>query len=78
MDIDGAEYDALEGAKKTIIEYQPTLAVCVYHKRDDLINIPLLIKEYVPEYKLFCERIQDIQQNWYFMRLYRRKNGQSV
>jgi FkbM family methyltransferase len=51
MDIEGSEALALLGAKKLIAEYKPKLAICVYHKPEDIIEIPKLIKEIVPEYK---------------------------
>ena len=53
FDIEGAELGALKGAKKTITQYKPKLAVCLYHLPDDLWTIPLLIKEYDKDYKLF-------------------------
>ena len=31
----------------------PILAVCVYHAQDDLWKLPLLMKQMVPEYRLF-------------------------
>lgn len=43
MDIEGSEYDAIVGASRIIKENIPTLAICVYHKREDLIEIPKLI-----------------------------------
>lgn len=52
MDIEGSEFMALQGAKKTIQNYKPRLAICLYHNPMDLIEIPLYIKEIVPEYKL--------------------------
>lgn len=53
MDIEGAELKALEGAKKTIQKYKPTLAVCVYHRNEDILEIPQYIKSLVSEYKFF-------------------------
>ena len=53
MDIEGAELSALHGAKETIKRDKPVLAICVYHKRKDLITIPQYIKQLVPEYRLY-------------------------
>lgn len=53
MDIEGAEMLALYGAKNTIQRCKPKLAICVYHKREDLITIPQYLKQLVPNYKLF-------------------------
>ena len=43
MDIEGAEYDALLGARQLIERYRPGLAICVYHRPHDLWRIPLLV-----------------------------------
>ena len=53
MDIEGAEADALMGAERQIKRNKPKLAISLYHKKSDIINIPLLIKQMVPEYKLY-------------------------
>jgi hypothetical protein len=53
MDIEGSEIDALIGAKNTIMKNKPKLAICIYHKNEHLYEIPLLINEWVPEYKLY-------------------------
>lgn len=53
MDIEGSELSALHGAEKTILKNKPRLAVCVYHRHDDLFRIPEYILSLVPEYKLF-------------------------
>jgi FkbM family methyltransferase len=40
LDIEGAELDALVGAEETIRRFRPRLAVCVYHKWEDLGVLP--------------------------------------
>lgn len=52
MDIEGAEYEALTGAKNTIIRERPALAISIYHNACDYYRIAELILSYVPEYKL--------------------------
>ena len=53
MDIEGTEISALKGALNIINNTAPDLAISVYHKISDLWRIPLMIKEFVPEYKFF-------------------------
>ncbi len=52
-DVEGAEMQALEGAKATISAYKPKLIVSAYHTNSDLFDIALYIKSLVPEYKLY-------------------------
>lgn len=53
MDIEGAELKALEGAKEIIKKYKPKLAICVYHKAEDIYTIPEFVLSLHPNYKLY-------------------------
>lgn len=53
MDIEGFETKALIGAQNTIKEYSPILTICVYHKQNDLWEIPLLIKSINENYTFY-------------------------
>jgi len=50
MDIEGAEYDAILGAEKTIRKNTPAMAISVYHKVEDLWRILLLLQKIHPHY----------------------------
>ncbi len=59
MDIEGAEYQALQGARQTIIHNKPGLAISIYHNPADYFRLAKLIKQYVPEYKLAVRHHKD-------------------
>lgn len=51
VDIEGMEMQFLEGAKNTIMQYKPKMALCAYHYPCDLYSIAKYVKQLVPEYK---------------------------
>lgn len=52
MDIEGAELPALETGINLIKKNRPVLAICAYHKKDDLIAIPEFINQNFEDYVL--------------------------
>ena len=53
MDIEGSELAALRGAERIIREQRPKLAICVYHKPEDIWEIPGFLLNCCPDYKLY-------------------------
>lgn len=62
MDIEGAEYEALLGAKTIIRKHKPDLAICVYHFLADLYRIPLLIHGWNLGYKFYLRSHSDFNE----------------
>ena len=48
MDIEGAEYDALLGARRLIAEHTPGIAASLYHRPEHLWQLPMLIESIAP------------------------------
>lgn len=57
LDIEGAEYKALEGAVNTISRCQPNMIVSLYHRTDDLYLLINKVSEMLPNHKLYLRRI---------------------
>lgn len=53
LDIEGFEKQALLGAKNVIHKYKPKLAICSYHKIEDLWEVPYMIKKMNNKCKLY-------------------------
>jgi len=56
MDVEGAEYDAIEGAKETLKNKKPMLNIALYHRSEDIFALPLKISQINPEYKFYIRR----------------------
>ena len=53
LDIEGYEMQALRGARKTIREYRPKIAIAVYHLHRDMYEIQEFIRSLSPWYKFY-------------------------
>ncbi len=58
MDIEGGELNAIAGAERTIKAFRPKMAICIYHKLEDIWTIPMRILELNESYKF------SIRQYW--------------
>ncbi|GCD81156.1 FkbM family methyltransferase [Parageobacillus thermoglucosidasius] len=63
MDIEGAELQALKGSKRIISEYNPYLAICIYHDITHFWEVPLLIKEFNANYEFYVGHHSEFDVN---------------
>lgn len=63
-DVEGCEYEALQGSKNTITTQKPALIVSLYHNHNDLYKLPLLLKSYTPEGKFYLSRKRKCFPAW--------------
>lgn len=54
-DVEGAEERAIEGSKKLLLS-DPDLLVSLYHRSEDIFELPLLVRELLPNHKLYLRR----------------------
>lgn len=57
-DVEGAELQALQGSRATILHHRPALAVSLYHRSEDLFRIPLLLHSWNPDYRFYLRRTE--------------------
>jgi FkbM family methyltransferase len=55
LDVEGAELAVLEGAAETIRRDRPTLAVSLYHRLDDFVEIPAFLAAAGVDYELYLD-----------------------
>jgi FkbM family methyltransferase len=52
LDVEGSELDVVLGATETIKKHKPVLIISLYHRGQDFFEIPKLIKQLEPLYRL--------------------------
>lgn len=73
LDIEGFELEALKGAVHTLRSYTPKLAICLYHKPEDIFSIPLYLDSLKLGYTFYMA--QNVYNNsivdcWYHTMLF--------
>ncbi len=53
LDVEGAEREALEGARATLRRHRPKLQISIYHRRRDLFELPLWLRSTLDGYRLY-------------------------
>ena len=57
MDIEGSERRALRGAKRTLERFKPKMAICTYHRVDDINVLPGIIREARDDYHMHAKNL---------------------
>ncbi len=57
LDIEGAESLALDGACETLRTHEPDLAVSLYHRTDDILELTERIRGTLPGHRLYLRRV---------------------
>lgn len=60
MDIEGSELAVLRGCAETIRNHKLKLAICVYHKPEDIFEIPEYILSLNPDYKMWLRHYTNL------------------
>jgi len=56
FDVEGCEAGALSGAAGILKRHKPRLIISLYHRTEDLLELPLLVKKLNPNYKIYLRR----------------------
>lgn len=52
MDVEGAEFAAVQGAFETLRRFRPKLAIAVYHEHGNAAALRDLLARHIPEYRV--------------------------
>lgn len=67
LDVEGYELQALKGARESIKKYHPRIAIALYHKKEDILEIPQYIMQLSKDYKFY---LRIYSNSWFEVTLY--------
>lgn len=53
LDIEGNERTVIRSMERFIKKYKPDLAISIYHSLEDIWDLPIMLKSFCPDYKLY-------------------------
>lgn len=56
IDVEGAEDEAIDGCRESIVRYSPDLRIAVYHRSRDIFAVPLKLHEMNPGYRMYLRK----------------------
>ncbi len=59
-DVEGAEFEALQGSLETIKKAHPALLVSLYHRSKDLYFLPLFLSRELTGYRFYIRRLRSV------------------
>ncbi len=59
-DVEGSEAAALRGSREIIRAFSPALLVSLYHRSEDLFELPLLLHSLNPDYRFYLRRMAGV------------------
>lgn len=70
MDVEGAEYAAIDGGQETIALCKPKMLIAAYHRTEDYLEIPRKVLNINPDYRVYMRHhpyIPAWDTNFYFV-----------
>lgn len=70
LDVEGSELKTLQGSVQTIKKWHPNMAISIYHKPEDIIEIPMFLTELGMEYMYYIRQYQTRMQETVLYAIY--------
>lgn len=62
-DIEGNELNMLRAMEQRIVSDRPVVAICVYHKKEDIVEIPKYLSTILPNSRLYLRKYESLIQD---------------